>query len=332
LKKAKAMRLPDVPTQGLRVLITGGAGFVAPYVSNALRAAVGRQLVICSTALSVELQSAKRDLVALDVTDYDATAQLLLSYQPTHVVHLAGIAAPAKAGGNPQLAWTVNLGGTRNMARAIVKHVPEAWLIFASSGLIYGNSALTGQPLTEADLVQPNNDYTATKAATDIALGALAHQGLRVIRCRPFNHTGPGQSEDFVLPSFAGQIARIEAGLQKPVLSVGNLDAMRDFLDVRDVADAYARCVMRSDSLKTGTVLNIASGVPTSVRALLEELLALAHVPITVEIDPQRWRENDIPSFVGDASAARRLLGWVPQYDATSLARSLLETARAAIR
>jgi GDP-4-dehydro-6-deoxy-D-mannose reductase len=317
--------------QEFRVLITGGAGFVAPYVIEALQARVAGPLSICSTARATEVGASERGLEALDVTDRSSIGAALKDFKPTHVLHLAGIAAPTKADSEPDLAWTVNLQGTRNMALAMMAYAPTAWLIFAGSGLIYGDSALAGHALTEDDLVQPTNDYSATKAAADLALGALAKRGLRVVRCRPFNHTGPGQSEDFVLPSFAGQIARIEAGQQKPILSVGNLDAERDFLDVRDVADAYARCVTQSDTLASGVIFNIASGVPVSVRGLLDELLALARVPISVEIDPQRWRENDMPRFVGDASRARQMLGWAPQHDAKALTRSLLAAARAAI-
>jgi GDP-4-dehydro-6-deoxy-D-mannose reductase len=315
-----------------RILITGGAGFVAPYVIDALHAIFGPRLTLCVTALAFEVEAfPTRNLAAIDVTDAAGTAKVIAAFQPTHVIHLAGIAAPVKAGTDPNLAWHVNLDGTRNVARAILAHTPHAFLVFAGSGLIYGDSARAGKPLTELDLVQPNNDYAATKAAADLALGALAKHGLRVVRCRPFNHTGPGQSEDFVLPNFASQIARIEVGLQAPVIKVGNLDAKRDFLDVRDVADAYARCILKSQEIASGLALNIASGRPISIRTLLDQMLVNARVPVGVEIDPARWRPNDVPSFVGDATLARRLLDWSPKYDTSALAQSLLDAARRAL-
>jgi GDP-4-dehydro-6-deoxy-D-mannose reductase len=128
---------------------------------------------------------------------------------------------------------------------------------------------------------------------------------------RPFNHTGPGQSTAFVVPAFAAQIARIEAGLQAPVLKVGNLDALRDFLDVRDVADAYVRALFQPD-LASGTILNVASGVPRRIGDALEGLRALARCEIKVEPDPARMRPNDTPLAIGDAARARALLGWAP--------------------
>jgi GDP-4-dehydro-6-deoxy-D-mannose reductase len=303
-----------------RVLITGAAGFVGGYVMAALKAVQLDGLAVLATARAMDMGSGVA-FHPLDITDAADTAAAIGQFQPTHVVHLAGIAAPTKAGADPDLAWRVNLGGTLNVARAILAHARSATLVFAGSGLVYGDTAKSGLPLSETDLLAPNTAYAATKAA--------AGQGLRVIRCRPFNHTGPGQTEDFVLPNFAAQIARIERGQQPPVLKVGNLDAMRDFLDVRDVADAYVRCILRSADLAPGTILNIASGRPVSIRALLDQMLAAARVPIQVEIDPARWRANDVPCFVGDAAAARRALDWAPRHDFAAMTAALLEAQRA---
>jgi GDP-4-dehydro-6-deoxy-D-mannose reductase len=314
----------------LRILLTGGGGFVAPYVYAALGNCRADFDLLATSRQSQIWQKPQPDykVAVLDVTEAGATAAIIDHFQPTHVLHLAGIAAPARADTDPDLAWRVNLGGTLNVARGILAHASSATLIFAGSGLIYGDTAKSGRPLTEADLVQPNSDYAATKAAADLALGALASQGLRVIRCRPFNHTGPGQTEDFVLPSFAAQIARIERGQQQPVLEVGNLDAERDFLDVRDVADAYLRCILRSDDLEPGVIFNIASGVPVSIRSLLDQMLETARVPIRVEVKPERWRANDVPRFVGDATAAYRALGWTAQHDMTKLIATLVDAHR----
>jgi GDP-4-dehydro-6-deoxy-D-mannose reductase len=314
--------------QERRVLITGAAGFVAPYVIERLRDQISKNLTIVGTARQSDPQSSGRSHTALDVTDAPAVRATIRDVRPTHVVHLAGLAAPQKAGAAPDLAWDANLRGSLNVARAIMAEAPDATMIFAGSGLVYGDTALLNRPLRETDLLQPNNDYAATKAAADLALGALSRQGLRVIRCRPFNHSGPGQSEDFVLPSFAAQIARIERGLQPPVLSVGNLDAERDFLDVRDVADAYTRCVIQSARLAPGTIFNIASGEPTSIRTILGQMIGFASVPVEIAIDPARWRPNDIASITGDASVARRELGWAPAHDSRALAEALLGAAR----
>ena len=137
---------------------------------------------------------------------------------------------------------------------------PECLFVFASTGDAYGASFKSGRPMTADDTLAPMNTYAATKAAADLALGAMANEGLRAIRVRAFNHAGPGQSEDFVVAAFAKQVALIAQGLQPPVIKVGRLDAQRDFLDVRDVCRAYALCLAKADTIAPGTILNIASG------------------------------------------------------------------------
>jgi GDP-4-dehydro-6-deoxy-D-mannose reductase len=204
----------------------------------------------------------------------------------------------------------VNLHGTLNVAEAIRDLAPSCRLVFISSADIYGASFRAGVALDEEALPAPLNTYGATKAAADLALGAMAAEGLGVLRLRPFNHTGPGQSADFVVPAFARQIARIEAGLAPPVLKVGALTPERDFLDVRDVARAYALALARD--LPTGTVLNLAAGTPRRIGDVLEALLALAKVKVEVAEDPARLRPADIPRAIGDAARARALLGWEP--------------------
>jgi GDP-4-dehydro-6-deoxy-D-mannose reductase len=185
-------------------------------------------------------------------------------------------------------------------------------LLFVSSADIYGLSFQAGHPLDEKALPRPANIYAATKAATDVALGALAAEGARIVRLRPFNHTGPGQSPDFVVPAFARQIARIKAGLQPPVMRVGSLDIRRDFLDVRDVCACYAACVGHADELANGEILNIASGQPRRIGDMLDTLLAMADVRTDIETASVLLRPTDIAVVVGDASRARTVLGWSP--------------------
>jgi GDP-4-dehydro-6-deoxy-D-mannose reductase len=222
-----------------KVLITGANGFVGPHLGLALRSMFGDHIQIAATSRSQGLDPALGEIEKLDVTDANAVNQTIQRYQPSHVVNLAGLAAIRASVDNPALAWQVHVYGALNIANAIINHVPNCVLISVGSGQVYGASGLSGQPLTETALLAPTNAYEVTKAAADLALGGLAVQGLRCIRMRPFNHTGQGQTEAFVIPSFAMQIARIEAGLQSPVVRVGNLDAERDFLDVRDVTAAY---------------------------------------------------------------------------------------------
>ena len=147
-------------------------------------------------------------------------------------------------------------------------------MLFVSSSDAYGGSFRAALRVTEDTPLAPMNVYSATKAAADLALGSMAVRGLRVVRLRSFNHTGPGQSAQFAVAAFARQIARIGAGLQPPSLRVGNLDTWRDFLDVRDVCRGYVACIAQRDTLAPGTILNLASGQPRRIGDVLHELQA----------------------------------------------------------
>jgi nucleoside-diphosphate-sugar epimerase len=162
--------------------------------------------------------------------------------------------------------------------------------------------------------------------------GQYAAQGLRVIRMRPFNHIGVGQRSEFVLPAFASQIARIEAGVQEPILQVGNLEAQRDFLDVRDVAGAYVAALEHMDSLPPGLALNVCSGIPRKISTLLQGLLELSPCSIRIEEDQARLRPSDTPVAVGDASASAAYLEWEPRVSLEQTLEDILNEWRAKVR
>jgi nucleoside-diphosphate-sugar epimerase len=300
-----------------RILLTGADGFVGRHLAAAVRAAFpGAELVG----------------PRFDVIDAAAVSRVVSRVRPDACVHLAAVSAVADARENPDLAWQVNLHGTLHLARAILAHAPDACFLFASSADIYGGSFRSGGKLDESAAPAPLNTYGATKAAADLALGALAAEGLRAIRVRPFNHTGPGQPNRFVVPAFAEQIARIEAGQQPPVMQVGDLTSARDFLDVRDVCAAYVACLQSADSIPPGSIFNIASGVPRTIRVVLEELLAEAGVDVELETDPTRLRPSDIPTASGNAERAQQLLGWQPRISWQQTLRDVLADWRTRVR
>jgi len=314
---------------GMRVLITGANGFVGPYVCEALRSVCGRDIAVVATSKDGGPHPAFGQVEALDVTDTAAVHDAVARHRPTHVIHLAAVAALGAAQADPQNTWRIHVGGALNVANAILDKVADCWLVHVGSGLVYGESAKTGRPLDESTLLAPIDDYGVTKAAADLALGALSRQGLKCARMRPFNHTGPGQTEAFAVPAFAMQIARIEAGLAPPVIRVGNLDARRDFLDARDTANAYARVVSSSRDLAPNTIFNVASGVSWRMGDILDLLLAQSSARIVTEQDPSRMRPSDLPSIVGDATRARTRLGWAPQHRFEDTLAAVLTDCRA---
>lgn len=312
----------------VKVLITGANGFVGPYAARALRARFGDRLTIAATSRLSGHDPDLGDIAELDITDRLAVEEAIQRFGPTHVLHLAGVAALKDVVADPPRAWQVHLHGNLTIANAIMEYAPACVLLAVGTGLVYGASARRGEALRETTLLDPTNGYEVTKAAGDLAIGALAFEGLRCIRLRPFNHTGAGQTDSFAAPSFALQIARIEVGLQPAVMRVGNLDAERDFLDVRDVASAYALAVEKAHELPRGVIINIASGVPRPIRDVLDGLIALSRVPVRVELDPSRMRPSDLPHVVGDNSVARELLGWKPNFTFEQTLADLLDYCR----
>ena len=294
-----------------RVMITGASGFV------------GRTLVAClradpSFAQSTLISAGRSDPgicdahVALDLGDPSNLDGTIAEAAPDAVVHLAGMAFPAGARRDPGRARALNVEGAAALAAAVLSRAPQARFVHVSSSEVYGASFnRIGGPVDEDVALAPTNAYGASKAAGEILVRQMAEDGLDVVVVRPFNHTGPGQATDYVVPAFASQIAAIERGEREPVVRVGNLDARRDLLDVRDVVRAYAAC-LKAPGLR-GRVLNLASGEARRIGDVLDSLRARARVEVTVEVDPQKVRPNDVPLSVGDARRAADLLGWTPR-------------------
>ncbi len=299
-----------------RILVTGADGFVGAYLLPALQAVFPGADIIGA------------GLATLDVADAAGADEFIKTHQPDGCIHLAGIAAIRAAQSAPDTAWTVNFHGALNIARAILAQAPHCRLMFISSAEIYGASFKTALALDETALPAPMNLYAATKAAAELALGAMVSDGLKLLRMRPFNHTGPGQREAFVVPTFAHQIARIEAGLAAPEMAVGALTPERDFLDVRDVCGAYVLGLKKFDELPHNSVLNIASGSAVRIGTILDTLLAQARCKISVATDDARLRAVEITRAVGNASLAKHLLGWQPHYHLQDTLRDVLNAAR----
>jgi len=315
-------------TSPMRVLITGANGFVGRHLIVALAALPDTLEIVAGTYGEKASRLLNARTVSLDVTDAERTLAVIQAEQPTHVMHLAGISVISQANRDVRKTWDVNTQGTLNVALAIKEGAPACRLLFCSSAQVYGGSFRSGKPLAEDAPLDPENIYASSKAAADLLIGQMAKDGLRAVRLRPFNHTGPGQLPDLAAASFASQIAAIERGEQEPVMKVGNLSMRREFLDVRDVVDAYVKAIQRFDSLLNGSVFNIASGDAIEVDAILKILLAMSSRKINLAPDPQRMRPNDTPVMVGNAEALRRALNWRPRRKLADTLKSVLDYYR----
>jgi GDP-4-dehydro-6-deoxy-D-mannose reductase len=314
----------------LRILVTGASGFVGKHLVKQLRERFGAGIEIISTNKDAEQCPEIGVVHALDVTDDRAVADAVASTQPTHVVHLSGISAPSEANADPRAAWAVNTLGTLSVAEAILAHAPRARLVFASTGLVYGGGEVPELLFTETMPLAPASDYAVTKASADLMIGAMASRGLRAVRLRLFNHTGPGQSRQFVIPNFAAQIARIEAGLQEPTMHVGSLSATRDFVDVRDVVAAYIAAIERSAALPLSPIINIATGRGHTIGEILSKLVELSDASIEIEAAAGSL-DGRLDRAVGNPALAASLLRWTPQYRLQETLSSVLDYWRACV-
>jgi GDP-4-dehydro-6-deoxy-D-mannose reductase len=279
------------------ILVTGANGFVGGHLLPLLQTHYPSRDVIAFTG---------------DIRDTQAMRAQLRHIRPWACVHLAAIASVAEARRDEDALWATNLQGTLHLAHAILADMPSCSFLFASTADAYGDSFRQGNPVDETIPLAPLNPYAASKAAADLAVGALAAEGLRAIRLRPFNHTGPGQSDAFVVPAFARQIARVAAGQQAPVVRVGDIDPHRDFLDVRDVCAAYIACLDAGDSISPGSIFNISSGRTIRIGDILTDLLTEAGVTVQIEPDVSRKRVTDIPYASGDSRKLTQMTGWQP--------------------
>jgi GDP-4-dehydro-6-deoxy-D-mannose reductase len=270
--------------------VTGGAGFA------------GRHL----RALLPEAVSPSRS--ELDLLDAGAVRSAVRDASPAVVFHLAALASVRRSWDAPAETLTANVAMTANLLEAVRLEAPEATVVVIGSGEVYGPPE--SLPVDEDAPLRPQNPYAVSKAACDLLAGQYADAfGMRVVRMRPFNHAGPGQSEDYVVATLTRQVAEAEAaGRDEVLLRTGNPDSARDFTDVRDVARAY----VSAESLERGA-FNVASGRAVTVRDLIELVRSASRLPVRHEIDPARMRAHDVPEVRGSAERLREATGWRPE-------------------
>jgi len=293
-----------------KVLITGATGFAGSFLAELLqdRARVTGTYFSQQSRENLKSVLTEVSLVKLDLRDKKAVFKLIEIVRPGEVYHLAALSSPAASFDDPGGVYVNNVVCQINLFEAVRKLSKKPKVLVIGSADEYGLVKKEDVPIDEAVSLNPTNPYSVSKVAQDF-LGRqyyLAYK-LPIVRVRPFNHIGPRQERGFVVADFAYQIARIEEGKQKPEIKVGNLSAIRDFTDVRDMVAAYELALAKG---KVGEVYNIGSGSGYKIGEILDTLLTLAKVKIKVVVDKKRFRPADNPVIICEARKFRRQTGW----------------------
>ncbi len=296
----------------MRIFLTGATGFAGSHLVERLLAD-GHQLFALVHVATSHQQLPVHPLVQEipgDLLNLPSLKRVVATSRPDVIFHLAGQASPAVSWQDPALTLAVNAGGTANLLEAAVA-LGRPRVVIVSSAEIYGLIGADMLPLTENSVPHPMHPYGISKvAAGQLTAVYWQRYQLPVVEARPFNHIGPRQTPGFVVPDFASQLASIRLGQKKAIMSVGNLDAQRDFTDVRDVAAAY---VDLAENGRPGESYLICSGQAVSIRDLLFTLIDLAQVEVEVRQDPARMRPSDTPCLYGSYAKIEEHCGWRPK-------------------
>lgn len=307
-----------------RILITGGTGFVGSYLVRFLKSKGAKIFVVSSE--DPKTREAGVEYCKADIRNLDEIQAAFRAAKPHQVFHLAGVSSVARSWDNPRLAFDVNVVGSFNVFETALRLPSSPRILNVSTSQVYAQS---NSPLTEASQQAPDNPYAATKAMAELLMvqyKKCTNGG--VITARAFNHTGPGQSPDFVLPAFAKQFAEMEADLCPPVLKVGNINVKRDFTDVRDVVVAYCELLEKGTA---GESYNICSGRAVLLADIVNLLQKNCSVAVKIEVDADRVRSSDVPEVVGDPRKVQMTTGWNPKIPLETTLKDLQDYWREAV-
>ncbi|HLY63880.1 MAG TPA: GDP-mannose 4,6-dehydratase [Terriglobia bacterium] len=310
----------------MKSLITGAGGFAGSYLAEYLLQQNQEVIALVNpqnNLLTLHHILSQIRVERMDIRDSDRLEQILVDVQPQRVYHLAAVSSPTESLADPKVTYDVNVLGTFNLLNACRRLVLDCRVLYVSSAEVYGGGEKDSMPLREDSPFRPANPYAASKAAGEmVAYQFYRSYGLPVVRARPFNHTGPRQSDAYLCSSLARQVANIEAGAQPPQVTAGNLKLRRDFSDVRDVVRGYHLLLEKGTE---GDVYHLCSGKPVLLESILEILGSFSCKPFTVTVDESRRRSGELPEIWGDYSKATADTGWAPQYE---LRTTLLDLKR----
>ena len=289
----------------MNILITGASGFVGGHLIESLLASSSDRIFGTCMAKDPSLNSDVRWLEG-DLADPNFAAHCIELAQPDRVYHLAALSSAGKSFAEPLETLSNNIAAEFYLLEAIRLHRPDARVLIVGSIDEYG--ATSDEAVDESSALRPISPYGVSKISQDfLALQyALSHK-LLVVRVRPSNHIGPRQREEFVVPAFCKQVAMINAGLQDPVVHVGNLAAIRDFTDVRDMVRAYQLAIEQG---RSSEVYVLGSGQPVSIKEVLHKIVGFGTKKVEIEVDQSKFRPLDVPRLVANAKKFVDLTGW----------------------
>lgn len=311
----------------MKVLITGITGFVGSHLADFLLEKGGIEVYGIerwrSRTENIEHIKDRITLMGCDIRDASSVKKLIEEIKPERIFHLAAQSFVPTSWHAPQETLTTNIIGELNVFEAVRELGVNPLIQIAGSSEEYGLVKEDELPIKETNLLRPLSPYAVSKVGQDL-LGYQYYKsyGLNIIRTRGFNHSGPRRGQVFVCSDFAKQIALIEKGKQKPVISVGNLEAIRDFTDVRDMVRAYW---LATEKGKLGEVYNICSGKGYKIKEVLDILLGLAKEKIEIKQDPKRMRPSDVAVLVGDCKKFKEATGWKPEIPFEKTMKDLLD-------
>ena len=314
----------------MRVLITGITGFVGSHLADLLldqgQTVIGTARWRSSTANIEHIQD-RVELVECDLRDAAGVRDVLADTRPDRIFHLAAQSFVQASWRSPQETISTNMLGQVNIMEALRDLGMNPPMLIAGSSEEYGLVRPDEVPITEDNPLRPLSPYGVSKVGQDL-LAFQYHKsyGMHLIRCRAFNHTGPRRGKVFAESNWAYQIVEMEKGHQEPVLRVGNLEAKRDYSDVRDMVKAYALALEKGEP---GEVYNLCSGRTYAMKEIVDLLLGMTKLRVHMETDPARLRPSDVPVLLGDYSKFHQRTGWSPQIPLAQTLRDLLEYWRA---
>lgn len=318
----------------MKVLITGITGFAGSHLAEFLLTKGGIQVYGIdrwrSKRENIEHLLDRIHLIEADIRDATSITAVVRKIRPHKIFHLAAQSFVPTSWHAPQETLTTNIVGQLNIFEAVREVKINPWIQIACSSEEYGLVLKNELPIKETNPLRPLSPYAVSKVGQDL-LGwqYFRSYGLRIIRTRGFNHTGPRRGEVFMTSSFAKQIAEIEAGKRKPVIYVGNLTAQRDFTDVRDMVRGYW---LATEKCRPGEVYNICTGKAFSAKEVLDILLSLSDVNVKIKRDPKRMRPSDVQILRGDSAKFRKATGWKPEIPFRKTLEDLLSYWRDKIR